>query len=82
MHSLLIHRQELLAQHKHVSNYTLWYPREQGQWADALSKLDLPYPNETKHQTGTAWLNQRLDEADLNCLEESFTALNELIGGS
>ena len=24
--------------------YSLWYPREQGQWADALSKLNLPYP--------------------------------------
>ena len=44
LQDILVERQKLLTANPAVSSYSLWYPREQGQWADAVSKQQLPYP--------------------------------------
>ena len=58
LHPLLEERRLLLGNHPAVRVYTVWQPREAGTLADAISKLDLPYP--TPEVLGRDWAHDRL----------------------
>ena len=72
--SLLATRHHTLSKNPQVVVYSLWYPREQGEWADALSKALLPYPTQADagSRTGLTWLNARLYDAGLNTLSPDY----------
>ena len=66
---LLSERAAIQADHKHISVYTVWQRRTQGQLADAVSKLELPYEadsasrHESQPATGRDWAHRRLQES-------------------
>jgi len=58
LHPLLEERRLLLEIHPTARVYTVWQAREAGTLADAISKLELPYP--TPEVLGRDWAHSRL----------------------